>query len=462
MSLDASIATNRFGLGAKPSELKAAGKNPKAWLISQLNASPPISFNHKLPHSSEIANKLNEYRLAKKANKKKSQQNSMLGQQSPMLAKQQQGNNYNRKILRQLSSDTLVQSITSDNSLNWRLLDFFSNHFSVSSSGPVMAALAPTLEREAIAPNLLGRFEQMLIAVEKHPAMLIYLNNEKSIGPNSLIGKKIRKSNKGRGLNENLAREILELHTLGVDGGYQQNDVQELAKTITGWSVARPGKDKESGFKFRSYGHEPGDRRLFGKSYKNTGVRQGEQMLIDIARHPSTANYICSKLAQHFISDNPPQSLINKLTARWHVSQGNIKAVMVELIQASESWHEQSQKFKTPREYVVSTLRMLGMKKLENKYLLGSLQSLGQMPFNAGSPAGYSDQQHDWDGSSALMAKIEWSSMVAARKKANVEKLMKYSFADTLTDRSYRSIIRAESQSQALTLLLLSPEFLRR
>jgi len=462
MSLHASIATNRFGLGAKPSELKAASKNPKSWLISQLNVTPPVRFNSQLPHSSEISQKLNEYRLAKKANKKKSQQNPMLDQQSPMLTKQKKENNYNRKILRQLSSDALVQSITSDNSLNWRLFDFFSNHFSVSSSGPVMAALSPTLEREAIAPNLLGQFEQMLIAVEKHPAMLIYLNNEKSIGPNSRMGKNSRKNNKGRGLNENLAREILELHTLGVAGGYQQKDVLELAKAITGWSVARPGKDKDSGFKFRSYGHEPGDRRILGKSYKNNGVKQGEQMLIDLARHPSTATYICSKLAQHFICDKPPQSLIDKLTARWHVSQGNIKAVMIELIQATESWHEQSQKFKTPREYVVSTLRMLGIKKFENKYLLGSLQALGQMPFNAGSPAGYSDQQHDWDGSSALMAKIEWSSMVASRKKVNVEKVMKYSFADTLTDSSYRSIIRAESQSQALTLLLMSPEFLRR
>ena len=255
MSLQANIATNRFGLGARPNELAKAKHNPKAWLIKQLQLTPAVSFNNNLPHSSDIAKKLNEYRLFKKKNK----QNAMAGK---AFEKNLDGERYKRQVFQQLTADTLLHAIKSDHSLNWRLLDFFSNHFSVSTSGSVMRALAPTLEREAIAPNLLGRFEDMLIAVEQHPAMLIYLNNEKSFGPNSKM------KNKSKGLNENLAREILELHALGVNGGYSQVDVIELAKAITGWSVANPVKDKQSGFKFRAYGHEPGIRSLFGKKYK--------------------------------------------------------------------------------------------------------------------------------------------------------------------------------------------------
>jgi uncharacterized protein (DUF1800 family) len=212
--------------------------------------------------------------------------------------------NYSQQIFRQLSADTLTQAINSENSLNWRLLDFFSNHFSVTAQGAVMTALAPTLEREAIAPHIHGQFEDMLLTVCKHPAMLIYLNNDKSAGPNSGYGKR-----KHRGLNENLAREILELHTLGVNVDYQQADVNELAKGITGWSIAF-AKEKNSGFKFRSFWHESGEHILLNKTYPQKNIRQGEAMLINLARHPATAEHLCYKLARHFISDEPPQSLV--------------------------------------------------------------------------------------------------------------------------------------------------------
>ena len=219
-----------------------------------MHLKPAIHFDSNVAHSSEIMQKLAELREQKKSDKNnlKSDNPSETPQtKAPKVS-------YHRQTHLQLSIDTLEHAISSEHSLNWRLLDFFSNHFSVSSAGPVMTALASMLEREAIAPNLLGQFDDLLISVIQHPAMLIYLNNEKSFGPNSKVAKK-----SGRGLNENLTREILELHTLGVNSGYSQKDVIELAKGITGWSVANSLKDKAQGFKYRRSGHEPEEFVLY-------------------------------------------------------------------------------------------------------------------------------------------------------------------------------------------------------
>ncbi|TMN73085.1 DUF1800 domain-containing protein [Pseudoalteromonas sp. S1727] len=453
MSVQATIAINRFGLGATPSELTAANKDPKQWLISQLQLKPAIHFNSDVAHSDEIMHKLAELREQKKSDKNNIKSNNPSETPQTKTPKV----SYHRQIYLQLSIDTLEHAINSEHSLNWRLLDFFSNHFSVSSAGPVMTALAPTLEREAIAPNLLGRFDDLLISVIQHPAMLIYLNNEKSFGPNSKVAKK-----NGRGLNENLAREILELHTLGVDSGYSQKDVIELAKGITGWSVANPLKDKEQGFKYRRSGHEPGVRTLLNKTYSQKDSEQGKSMLRDLAVHPATAKHISYKLAHHFISDNPPASLVNKMTDSWLATNGDIKAVMTTMINADEAWHAEKQKFKTPREFVISSLRALEL-KTNNRQLYSSLVTLGQQPFKAGSPAGYSDSEDDWNGASALISRVNWASTIAARaKKVQIEAIIKNSFSESISQLSYQTISRAESRKQALTLFLMSPEFLRR
>lgn len=453
MSVEATIAINRFGLGAKPSELIVANKDPKQWLINQLQRKPAIHFNSDVVHSNEIMQTLAELREQKKSNKNnlKSDKPSDTPQtKTPKVS-------YHRQTYLQLSIDTLEHAINSEHSLNWRLLDFFSNHFSVSSAGPVMTPLAPTLEREAIAPNLLGRFDDLLISVIQHPAMLIYLNNEKSFGPNSKVAKK-----NGRGLNENLAREILELHTLGVDSGYSQKDVIELAKGITGWSVANPLKDKEQGFKYRRSGHEPGVRTLLNKTYSQKESEQGKSMLRDLAVHPATAKHISYKLAHHFISDNPPASLVNKMTACWLATNGNLKEVMTTMINADEAWHAEKLKFKTPREFVISSLRALDL-KTNNRQLYSSLVTLGQQPFKAGSPAGYSDREDDWNGANALISRVNWASTIAARaKKVQIEAIIKNSFSESISQLSYQTISRAESRKQALTLFLMSPEFLRR
>jgi uncharacterized protein (DUF1800 family) len=458
------IAVNRFGYGARGHELLQAQSNPKQWIISQLL---PISFSTALPHSNDIFFENAKYRKEKKQQKIKGSQSksrktdnqmSKNEMSEHMMSNKNMTKNYARNTLRNMSADTLNQAIHSSHSVSWRLLDFFSNHFSVSANGRLMVGLSGSLEREAIAPNLLGKFEDLLLAVEQHPAMLIYLNNEKSFGPNSRIAKK-RKI----GLNENLAREIMELHTLGVEGGYSQTDVIELAKGITGWSVKHPVKERSAGFIFRAYGHEQGSRTLLGREYAQKGIAQGQQMLRDLAMNPATAKYICFKLAHHFVSENPPTSLLDKMEATWMKTDGNIKQVMISLFSADEAWISSAQKFKTPREFIISANRAIALKKVKPKGLFYSLMNLGQQPFNAGSPAGFSDDESDWLGASALMARIDWSTMVSGYlKRSNAEKVMNLALGENVSEHTYRSVMRAETRQQAMTLLLMSPEFQRR
>jgi len=450
-----SIAVNRFGYGARGDELSNAKADPKKWLSSQLQA---IEFSDKQPSSDDIFLAYAKFQKQKKLMKQQSKQ----AQSNQVQAVDKKQNKMIKQAARKthvkMSAAFIKQAITSEHSVSWRLLDFFSNHFSVSTSGRLMLGLSPTLEREAIAPNLLGNFADMLLAVEQHPAMIVYLNNEKSFGANSRMAKK-RKV----GLNENLAREIMELHTLGVGGGYNQGDVIELAKAITGWSVKRPKKEHGTGFVFRAYGHEPGSRSLLGQTYSQQGIKQGQQMLSDLAMHPSTANYVCSKIAHHFVSETPPQSLIDKMQKTWLNNQGNIKKVMLTLFNAEEAWLENPQKFKTPREFVISAYRAIAPNKINDRTLFDSLNNLGQMPFNAGSPAGFSDDENDWLGASALMARIEWSSLVSGQvKRINAEQVMTRALGGSISQNTYQMVMRAESRQQASTLLLMSPEFQRR
>ncbi|QDP02330.1 DUF1800 family protein [Thalassotalea sp. PS06] len=452
----AAIAANRFGIGAKSGELEAASANPQGWVMNNLK---PISFEASCsPNSSEILIELANIRQLRK--KRQALLDAGKRQEDGEIPDDlmDPAGNYFQATYRQIATDSFNQALATDHGVSWRLLDFFSNHFSVSASSQGMTALAATLEREAIAPYLLGSFTDMLIAVCQHPAMLIYLNNEKSFGPNSIFVQHGR-----LGLNENLAREILELHTLGVDGGYTQADVIELAKGITGWSVKKPLDKDTTGFKYRSYGHEPGARTLLGKTYSQKGIEQGEAMLKDLAAHPNTAKFITRKLAVHFVSDEPSTELLQALEKRWMESSGNIAQVMDALIHHPESWQHKSVKFKSPRDFVYSSLRGLGVESVKQGQYFSTMRSLGQAPFKAGSPAGFGDVQQTWDGASALMARIEWSSEMARRAKdIDPVSLMATTLGSTISHDTYAHVSRAESRDVAMTLLLMSPEFQRR
>lgn len=457
--IDAVIATNRFGLGARPDDINLAKQNPKKWLITGLhNITPPanaVSAIEMMQYIADYKKHRNQMDMMRE------QQDVQMPDMSTELAVNKPEKTID--IFRKNSALIIKEAIQASNSMNWRLLDFFSNHFSVTAHNRNMRALAPSLDWDAIAPNLMRSFERMLTAVISHPAMLVYLNNEKSVGPNSKQGSK-----RERGLNENLAREILELHTLGIGGGYQQSDVLELAKAITGWGISTTNHKNDykvsQAFVFRNASHEPGTRTVLGKRYPaKNGSKQARAILKDLAMHPSTITHVCTKLATHFISDTPPTALINEMKTAWQTNNGNLKAVYIAMLNSPLAWQATQQKFKTPREYVISTLRAMNEVDIDDKILINKLNDLGQQPYSAGSPAGFGDTKASWNGSDALFTRIQWASALAKHyRDRDVNKLISTALGNSISEHSRRIIKRAESQQQAITLLLTSPEFLYR
>ncbi len=448
------IAAHRFGYGANAKTIRKIKQQPQQWLLNQItadNALKELTLLDMQWNSQLAAEQLNLYQQQKKQEKtpKASPQANMM-----LMASQNTQKQINKQLQKAISA-TVVHSIVTDSPFYWRLVDFFSNHFSVTGNGPRMRALAPTLEIEAIAPYISGSFADMLLAVESHPAMLLYLNNEQSIGPNSKAGKR---SKGKRGLNENLAREILELHTLGVNAGYDQADVTELARAITGWGVEGKGS---ANFSFKANLHEPGRRDVFGKIYQQDGVKQGVRILNDLAVNAKTAEFVSRKLVNHFVNDNPPQALVDTMVAVWLKTKGNLPQVLQAMIEHPLSWSEQGAKFKTPREFVISTCRVCGIKKI-NPNFSKSLSILGQQPFAAGSPAGYKDTQEYWAGPRAMMGRIEWAEHVSKFVKNSPVELAQNALGPLMDERTELLISRAESKSQAVTLFLMSPEFQKR
>jgi len=466
------IALDRFGYGARFKQ--SPPDNPKAWLKAQIKPADYPSTDWTSIAALEALHNFkkrrkNEKDNPKKNNKsanKKSQKNMMSmqadNQDSNMQSMSDVDSNSLRKYINRqsqsLTNDAIKQSIRADETFQYRLVDFFSNHFSVSMNSINLKAMAPTLEREAIAPNIDTYFAKMLVDVTTHPAMIIFLNNERSSGPNSPFAKK----RKNRGLNENLAREILELHTLGVQGGYSQDDVIELAKAISGWSIAKGKRVKKHGFVFNKAMHEPGTRTVLGKKYAQKNHQQGIDILKDLSVHPSTAQFMSQKIAQHFIADQPPKALVDDMTTAWVKSSGHLKTVLGAMIDHPLSWQPQKQKFKTPRDFVISACRACGKKNVPKPGASTTLKLLGQTPFEAGSPAGYGDSVDDWNGAEALMTRIEWADHLSASAKVNPIKAVQTALGSNVSDNTLTAIKRAESREQGLALMLMSPEFLRR
>jgi uncharacterized protein (DUF1800 family) len=346
-----------------------------------------------------------------------------------------------------------------------RYVWFWSNHFTISVLKARMIFVAGGYEREAIRPNVLGKFEDLLIATVRHPAMLIYLDNAFSLGPDSPAGRFT-----GRGLNENHAREILELHTLGVDGGYTQNDVVELAKMLTGWSIERnAAPDEPTGFKYFQNRHQPGAKTLLGKSYGDAGEREGLDALRDLARHPATARHIATKLARHFIADEPPPQAVARLERVFRASGGDLKAMAMALIDEPAAWQPMQAKMRTPIEFVVAAVRLLGgaQETLGDQQFTGlaeSLRIMGQVPFTAQSPKGWPDVASDWAGPAAIMERAQWAHALASRiqRKPDPVTLSQEALGPLLSPTTREAVMRAADATQGLALLIASPEFQRR
>lgn len=461
-SLETSIAVNRFGLGARPGELDAVSSGPRAWLEKQVSdmsafrlaASGLVTTRTAAEALSTYLNDQREKAASRESMSPEAQEAAIL---KPL------------KALRDIAAAEIEaranHGLTTRHGFAERLVLFWSNHFTISATKALTIPFAGVFEREVVRSRMTGTFADMLVASTRHPGMLLYLDQAQSVGPNSKAGAR-----RDRGLNENLAREILELHTLGAQGGYTQADVTEFAKALTGWSMVgerteRLAKGAQTGdFLFIPQFHEPGTRSVMGTRYAETDAAQAEAVLRDLSRHPATGRRIAQKLAQHFIADDPPAAAVDALERSFRQHGGSLPELHRTLITLTEAWSPEARKFKTPNEFLTSALRLAGLPKVEGKALLYAYELLGQPPFRAPSPEGWPDDAESWAGPDALIKRIEWSQALSDRLGSAVrpEDMARSALGAALTAKTIQAISRAESASQGLTLALMSPEFQRR
>ena len=474
--LEAAIAATRFGLGAKAGEIAAASKDPRGYLKAQIRREGAETFETEGETSTQRLAEFREYRreraMADQSGKDKD------GEAADPVKMAQQ---YIRKNAQgDVQSRTLLGA-TTDAGFRERWALFWANHFTVSATKVQTSTLVGPFENEAIRPHVFGRFADLLGAAETHPAMLLYLDQAQSVGPNSRAAEFQRRGGprgvgaggppgppgqpaRPRGLNENLAREILELHTVGIDGGYTQADVTEFARALTGLSIAGPRDPMQDVVVFRDQTHEPGERTILGVRYRPGGKDQANAILTDLAAKPATARFVCTKIARHFVADDPPPALVARLEKSWMASGGDLARVAEALIDAPEAWSPQPVKFKTPYEFIVSSYRAVGSVP-RGPQVNQALNSLGQRPFGAPSPKGWPDEAAPWAASDAIVKRMQFAQGLGALMGPNVQDPMALADATLgarLSPAAATAISRAESRAEAVALLLMTPEFQRR
>lgn len=467
---EVATALHRFGLGGRGDE--AAPGDPRRWLAAQLSAyQPQPAALAALPRTPALVTMLAE---AQDDRKERREEKKAEPETKPDMPRQQQAGTVPgpyRELRDQYIAAVAARTgvaLASPAPFVERLVHFWANHFAVSIDKIAVVGLAGDLEFSAIRPHVMGTFRSMLSAVERHPAMLLYLDQAQSVGPDSPLGSRAARRGRERGLNENLAREILELHTLGVRSGYGQADVTELARALTGWTVGGLARQPilrgpGPGFWFAAPIHQPGARTILGKRYAQSGEAQAQAVLDDLAVHPATARHIATKLARHFAADDPPPALVARLEAAFLKSGGDLPTLYRVLIAAPEVWNGPA-KFRTPWEWSLAALRATGVKALPGATAAGAFQQLGQPIWRPGSPAGYDDVTASWAGPDALYRRVEVAQRIARRTAPAIDarQLAAQLFPGALSPATADALARAESGEQALALLLVSPEMLRR
>ncbi len=353
MPIEAATAVQRFGLGARPGEIEAASGGAKAWLADQLRGPadlPTPICDAKLMSGADLVADGISFQKQVKALR----QQRKAGQGDPEALKALRKTRYD--IIVNEMSARFLNGFTTGRPFAERLVWFWSNHFAVSTANPRCAPFVGAFEREVIRPNICGSFDDMLQAAMRHPAMLLYLDNAASIGPDSLAGVR-----SGKGLNENLGRELMELYTLGVDGGYTQADVIGMAKLLTGFSIDRDGQGS-GGFRFYPVRHEPGPITLRGKTYP-PGEAGTTAALSDLAHDPATARHIALKFAKAFIADAPGEHSVARLEQAFRSTNGDLRALAQAVIDDREAWTSQPAKMRSPVEYVTAVYRALSLPK---------------------------------------------------------------------------------------------------
>jgi uncharacterized protein (DUF1800 family) len=457
-------ALNGFGLGARPGERRQVD-DPRGWLRAQLQGGSPVLPVPAEATPQRIAEAIRAFRMAGQADQQARQQ-------------------LRRRLVEIAAAENraaLAARVTTERPFVERLVAFWSNHLCVSAAAKILVApLAGSYEREAIRPHVLGRFEDMVMASAKHPAMLAYLDNFQSIGPNSR-GAQAGRGRGQRGLNENYARELLELHTLGVDGGYTQQDVQELARVLTGWTIggvggggvlagavralrgrgARADADGPVTFAFQELLHEPGAKTVLGVRYQPAGVAEGEQAIRALCRHASTARFVARKLVAHVVGDTPPPAAVDRVARVFRDSDGDLRRVSAALIDLPEAWGDDARKFRTPQEWVVAVLRALGTDTV-NDQSIQVLRQLRHPLWSPQAPKGFGDTMQEWADPDSLLNRAELARTLARRVRAarlyprQLLDVVDLPQADPLTRLAADASIAADER---IALVLAAPAF---
>jgi uncharacterized protein (DUF1800 family) len=452
MTIDPALqALNRFGLGARPGEKRVVSE-PRAWVLEQLDRSPAAQPANRAP--TDASDALAELRAAQSSGDREAAAGAR------------------RRITALTAAEmaaALDQRVTTDVPVVERLTAFWSNHLCVSMAGKVVvAALAGAYEREAIRPHVLGRFEDMVLASAMHPAMLLYLDNAQSIGPASPAARSRQRARAGarRGLNENYARELLELHTLGVDGGYTQGDVQELARILTGWTVAGRGGGRTAGagngalrFAFEPLLHEPGSKVVLGTAYREAGMEEGRRAIRALCRHPATSRFIADKLVRHFVSDAPPPAAVAAVARAFADSEGDLRVTARTLVEHPDAWGEHARKFRSPQDWLIAVLRALDIRRAGP--LPALLRQLRHPMWSPPAPNGFGDSAREWADSDSLLNRAELARTIARRVPPGFDPRTLLDVVDTATTDPLRDMLadRAIDNAERVALALAAPAF---
>ena len=468
--IDKTLASNRFGLGARPDDRAVA--DAKRDLNAQFDRFDPKPAAYaSAPTRVAVATELADYLETVRGLRANGETKDTA--KPEIQAARKMARVAGREAYVALVGARMNAALMTPAPFVERLVHFWANHFSISADKLTVAGMGGLLELEAIRPHVLGRFSDMLLAVEQHPAMLLYLDQAQSVGPDSPIGARVAERGKRKiGLNENLAREIMELHTLGVRTGYTQGDVTEFARAMTGWTVAGVtrgpvqrfmGNTAPGQFVFVDALHQPGSRTIIGRRYAVGGQDQARAVLMDLAAAPATATHIATKLARHFAGDTPPEPLVERLANAFRASGGDLPSVYRVLIDAPEVWAA-APKFKSPWDWSVSALRAVGVTSIDGQQAASMLTQLGQPVWRPGSPAGFDDSDATWAGPDALFRRVETAGRLATKASATLDarRTAEAVLAGSLTPATATAIARCESPAEGLALMLVAPEFLRR
>ena len=474
---EAALALHRFGMGPRPGSIEKIASDPRGALLAELDNPPPYPLAAAALPSSAKA-----FRTVADANARR-QAKAIVATRAETEAKKQQmaaGSTMaegtspatsematkaaaeavpdpGRPIYLEEARLRTEAALGADIGFTERLVWFWSNHFCISADK--IQSMSGAYEREAIRPHALGSFAKLLLAAESHPAMLFYLDNLGSMGANSIAG-----INRSRGLNENFARETMELHTLGVRSGYTQDDVIAFANVLTGWTLVPPGDNPEHGgeFSFNPRLHEPGAQRIMGRSYEQEGVEQGRAVLRDLAAHPAAASHVATRLASYFVADAPPPALVERMAKSFLDTSGDLKEVAKTMVSAPEAWAGPPSKLKRPSEWVVSMVRAAGLTEVDPKRFTGGQRLLGEPLWRPPSPKGFPDDEASWiDG---MGRRLDIANNFAERiaGKVDPEDIVENVLGGSVASEVRQAIGRAESRQQALALLFMAPEFQRR